>query len=72
MRSRTSRGDALYPKPCYADNYLEYWVGCMSSRQTSQDTYYESDYFTAGEDYNIYAPVRIPQSWGAGPRCLTT
>lgn len=62
-----SAGDSVeYPKPCYADNYLDYWVGCMSARQTSQDTYYESDFFTAEEDYNIYAPVLHSSKLGSG------
>ena len=62
-----SAGDSVeYPKPCYVDNYLEYWVGCMSARQTSQDTYYESGFFTAGEDYNIYAPVLHSLKLGSG------
>ena len=62
-----SAGDSVeYPKPCYVDNYLEYWVGCMSARQTSQDTYYESDFFTAEEDYNIYAPVLHSSKLGSG------
>ena len=62
-----SAGDSVeYPKPCYVDNYLEYWVGCMSARQTSQDTYYESGYFTAEEDYNLYAPVLHSSKLGSG------
>jgi endoglucanase len=62
-----SAGDSVeYPKPCYTDNYLDYWAGCMSARQTSQDTYYESGYFTAGEDYNLYAPVLHSSKLGSG------
>lgn len=62
-----SAGDNVeYPRACYADNYLDYWVDCVSAQPTSQDKYYESDYFTAGEGFNLFAPVIHSSKLGSG------
>lgn len=63
---QSAEDNVEYPKPCYADNILDYWVGCVSARQTSDSAYFESDYFAASDEYNLFAPVLHSSRLGSG------
>jgi len=52
-----SAGDNVYyPAQLYVEDYTSYWSGCISAQQLD-DTYFESELFTVGDNYNLFAPT---------------
>lgn len=60
-----SAGDNVsYPEPLYITDYESYWAGCLSAKSAGGG-YFESELFTACDDYNLYAPVLHSNRLGA-------
>lgn len=48
--------DITYPDPPYITGYESYWEGCFSAEQTGSTDYFETQRFSAGENYNLFLP----------------